>query len=99
MTSPENEKLLNDDEEDNANSPKGMTIVHKLIFKTRLVYLLFDIETGGEYCGIVQISCQRCQLTEHNNEIFAEVEHVTFNKYVKPPSDAIWDTINAQLGL
>ena len=48
--------------------------------------------SGGEYCGIVQISCQKFQLTEHNNEISAEVEPVTFNKYVKPPSDAIWDT-------
>ena len=62
------------------------------VFKNRLVYLSFDIETGGEYCGIVQISCQKSQLTEHNNEISAEVEPVTFNKYVKPPSNAIWDT-------
>jgi len=69
----ENEELLNDDEEDNAKPPKGMSIVHKLIFKNRLVYLSFDIETGGEYCGIVQISCQKFQLTEHNNEISAEV--------------------------
>jgi len=29
------------------------------VFKNRLVYLSFDIETGGEYCGTVQISCQK----------------------------------------
>jgi len=53
----------------------------------------FDVEAGGEYCGIVQISCQKFQLTEHNNEVSAEVEPIiTFNKYVKPPTDAIWDT-------
>ncbi len=62
------------------------------VFKNRLVHLSFDIETGGEYCGIVQISYQKFQLTEHNNEISAEVEPVNFNKYVKPPSSAIWDT-------
>jgi len=88
----ENEELMDDDEEDDAKPTKGMSIAHKLIFKNRLVYLSFDIETGGAYCGIVQISCQKFQLTEHNNEISAEVEPVTFNKYVKPPSDAIWDT-------
>jgi len=64
----ENEELLDDDEED-VKPPKGMSIAHKLIFKSRLVYLSFDIETGGEYCGFVQISCQKFQLTEHNNEI------------------------------
>ena len=88
----ENEELLDDDEEDDTKPPKGMSIVHKLIFKNRPVYLWFDGEAGGEYCGIVQISCQKFQLTEHYNEISAEVDPVTFNNYLKPPSDAIWDT-------
>ena len=30
----ENEKLLDDDEEDDANPPKGMSIAHKLIFRS-----------------------------------------------------------------
>ena len=62
------------------------------VFKNRLVYLSVDIETGGEYCGTVQISCQKFQLTEHNNEISVEVEPVTFNTYVKSSPDAIKDT-------
>ena len=88
----ENEGFWDDDNEDEAKPPNGKSIAHKHIFKNRIVYVSFDIETGGEYCGIVQISCQKFQLTEHNNEISAEVEPVTFNKYVKPPPDAIWDT-------
>jgi len=88
----ENEGFWDDDNEDEAKPPNGKSIAHKHIFKNRIVYVSFDIETGGEYCGIVQISCQKFQLTEHNNEISAEVEPVTFNKYVKPPPDAIRDS-------
>ena len=85
----ENEGFLNDDEEDEAKPLKGKSIAHKLDLTNGIVYFSFDIETGGEYCGIVQISCQKFQLTEHNSEISAEVEPVTFNSYVKPPPDAI----------
>jgi len=35
----ENEELLDDDEDDHAKPPKGMSIAHKLIFKNRLVYI------------------------------------------------------------
>jgi len=44
-----NEELMDDDEEDDAKPPKGMSIAQKLIFKNRLVYLSFDIVTGGEH--------------------------------------------------
>jgi len=50
------------------------------------------VHVGCTYAQSLVISCQKFQLTEHNNEISAEVESATFNKYVKPPSDAIWDT-------
>ena len=77
-------------EEDKAEIVKGKSLLNNYLFH-RVVYFSFNIETGGKYCGIVQISCQKFQLMKHNNEFSVEKEGFTFNKYVKPPPDAIWD--------
>ena len=46
------------DEEDEAKRVQGKSILHKYLYN-KVVYFSFDIETGCENCGIVQISCQK----------------------------------------
>lgn len=77
--------------------PKGRSIAHHEINKNKLVFVSFDIETGGEYCGILQLSAEiiRMELipkTTKKGEAVGQdsvgtVERVrsTFNSFVKPP--------------
>ena len=67
------------------------------------VYVSFDIETGGEYCGILQISAEmvRVELSlvttkkgpsptlDYVSTICRETQ--TFNRFVKPGEGAIWN--------
>ena len=50
-----------------------------------LVFISVDLETGGERCGIIQMSAQIFRI--QNNE--AEVEINVFNEYVNPGLDAV----------
>jgi len=43
---------MSDDHNDMA-IPKGKSTAHHLM-PTKIVYVSFDVETGGEYCGIIQ---------------------------------------------
>ena len=63
----------------------------ELFKQEKLVYISFDIETGGEYCGIVQISAQIFRVMNHNSTFESNIEPEIFDEYVKPPDDAIWD--------
>ena len=64
---------------------------HELFKQEKLVYISFDIETGGEYCGIVQISAQIFRVVKHNSTYESNIEQENFDEHVKPPDDAIWD--------
>ncbi|KAL9183005.1 hypothetical protein ACHAXT_004792, partial [Thalassiosira profunda] len=55
--------------------PKGRSIAHYAIDAKKAVYVSLDIEVGGEYCGVVQLS--------------AEIPN-KFNKYVNPGEGAPW---------
>ena len=67
--------------------PRGKSICHSLHTKNKLVFVSFDLETGGERCGIIQMSAQIFRI--QNNE--AEVEVNVFNEYVSPGRDAVWN--------
>ncbi len=62
----------------------------------------FDIETGGTYCGIVQISAKMFRLM-HDLLVDKKtppnlIRHqTTFNKYVNPGASAIWDPACSQI--
>ena len=68
--------------------PKNKSIAHNYIVSGNIVYCSFDIQTGGEFCGIVQMSAQKLRISGGNT---IEVEEETFNAYVKPGDGAIWD--------
>jgi hypothetical protein len=67
-----------------------------------LVFVSFDIETGGTYCGIVQISAEMFHLVhdpsaqKNTHPTLIRLE-TTFNEYVNPGASAIWDPACSQI--
>ena len=55
--------------------------------RTSLFLQVFDLETSGERCGIIQMSAQIFRI--QNNE--AEVKVNVFNGYINPGPDAVWN--------
>jgi hypothetical protein len=53
-----------DDKEDNAPAPKkknaAHSIAHKYFEEERIVFVSLDLETGGDRCGILQLSAEFC---------------------------------------
>ncbi len=80
--------------------PKGRSIAHS-IYNNKLAYFIrIDIETGGEYVGIVQLSAQLCivkQTANGSSTVKDKAESITiapdvFDSYAnpnKPPG--LWD--------
>jgi len=48
------------------------------------VYISLDIETGGENCGITQLSAQIFLKLPHNSKKTSEIESECFDEYVMP---------------
>ena len=85
--------------------PKNTSIIHHILAKNKLVFISFDIETGGEYCGIIQLSAQIIRMTcnnvdgtdgdwlfkQSNNKSFTTTRGPTFDKFVYPGEKAIWN--------
>ena len=46
------------EDEGGAQKPKGRSMIHHLLNQNRIVFLSLDLETGGEGCGIIQISAE-----------------------------------------
>jgi len=91
-----NAKSTDESEDDDSASgdipiPKGKSIAHHHMHSD-IVYCSFDLETGGEFCGIVQMSAQMFRIRVENGKMVGEIEEETFNEYVKPPDGSIWST-------
>ncbi len=87
-----NDEDDNDESIDGRPIPRGKSIAHHHITSGRAVFCSFDMETGGEYCGIIQISAQLFRIsTQEKKKMTFAVEPSTFNKYIKPPEGSIWD--------
>lgn len=74
--------------------PRGKSLAHHYINVNRVVYCSFDLEHGGEYCGIIQISAQlfRKKIADSTVQHFIR-DNQTFNRYVRPPDGAIWNEV------
>jgi hypothetical protein len=72
--------------------PHGKSIAHFDLKDNKIAFLSLDLETGGEYCGIIQLSGQlfRQNSTDRRQNAFIPVEE-TFNEYVRPPDGAFWN--------
>jgi hypothetical protein len=85
--------------------PRNTSFVHHIHLKNKHVFISFDIETGGEYCGIIQLSAKIIRMTcnnmddtdgnwlykQHKTKKWVTVAGPTFNKYVYPGEKAIWN--------
>ena len=84
----------NDDPEgESIPIPSGRSIAHHHIADNKAVILSLDIETAGEYVGIVQLSCEIVRFTlvpgrKVNNDTIANVTRVSTNWYINPNVDA-----------
>ena len=69
--------------------PKGRSIAHNVLTDGSAVFLSFDIEIGGEYAGIIQLSAElvRMKLVAGRGVAQYQLEEVarvdTFDSYVK----------------
>ena len=48
--------------------PRGRSICHFKITEKKLVFVSLDLETGGENCGIVQLSAEIARIELDQNE-------------------------------
>jgi hypothetical protein len=81
-----------DDGDNEPPIPPGKSIAHHYIKAHQVVYCSLDIETGGEYCGIIQLSAElfRHNTADPTGSDFIPVPE-TFNQYIQPPETAIWN--------
>jgi len=56
------------DNDDDLAIPKGKSIVHHCI-PSKMVYVSFLAKTGGEYCGIIQMSANIFRINNYVGEI------------------------------
>ena len=54
---PTNPSSSTPDATDKPN-PKGKSIAHQIIKDSTAVFCSFDLESGGEFCGIIQLSAE-----------------------------------------
>ena len=80
------------DDDDDVAIPKGNSIAHHYML-SKMVYLSFDVKTGGEYCGIVQMSANIFRI---NNNV-GKIESESFDRYVKPHDGAIWSPFSTDV--
>ena len=66
------------------------SLIHDYVEEGKAVFISFDIETGGDDCGIVQISAECFVLDSTTSNGWGERLPNTFDSYVKPPPSAIW---------
>jgi hypothetical protein len=95
-------QLPPEEQADLGNTPQpraGRSIADHLINNTEFCLLSFDIEHGGEYCGIVQLSAEFCTMKLREAKKGTNKDSLedwgrhtdTFDAYVNPGDNAIWD--------
>ncbi len=78
-------------EDDSRKPPTGKSIAHYHIQAGNTVFFSFDVETGGDLCGIIQMLGQIFWTKNQgsNPETKSSADDI-FNEYVKPPHGAFW---------
>ena len=54
------------DNDDDVAIRRGKSIAHHYM-SSKMVYVSFDVETGGEYCGIIQMSANIFRINNNVN--------------------------------
>ena len=78
------------------DKPRGRSVIHNKLREDKVVFLSFDLEDGGEECGIVQISGEFLKISRSGDQPRADKASSVcrnpdcFDSYVNPGDDAIW---------
>ena len=74
---------------------RNKSIAHWDIFNNRAVFVSLDIETGGTYCGIIQLSAEIFVVLYDEHDLTAEPtichNNKMFNEYINPGENALLD--------
>ena len=77
--------------------PKGKSLAHRFMLANKVKVCSFDLETAGEYAGVVQVSSKIPTPNFVNGECVGFTHHPqTFNRYVQPPEGVYWNTVACQ---
>ena len=88
--------------EGQASIPKGRSLAHDCLKSGKVAFMSFDMETGGEHCGIVQLSAELFRMDlepkvtktgeSASGDTASNVKRVasTFNSYVNPGEGALF---------
>jgi hypothetical protein len=78
--------------DDERKLPCTKSMAHFDLVDSNIVFLSLDLETGGEYYGIIQLSGQifRHNLADPQQTTFLHVSE-KFNEYVRPPDGVFWN--------
>ena len=79
-----------DEDEDEERKERKHSLIHNDVYNGKVIFISFDIETGGDDCGIVQLSAECFTVGSNVDEDCGKRLEPTFNSYVKPHEDAIW---------
>ena len=73
--------------------------MHDKINRNKAVFISFDLESGGEYCGPVQFSAEIFRMNKSSNgNTWNTIRSPNiFNKYIKPSDIAIWNDHATQI--
>jgi len=80
------------DDDDDVAIPREKSIAHHYM-RSKMVYVSFDVETGGKYCGIIQMSANIFRI--NNND--GEIERESFHRNVKLRDGAIWSSFSTDV--
>ena len=81
-----------DPEDPEANRERKKSHINDHVAEGRCVFIFLDMETGGDNCGILQISAEAFTMDTDINKSGGVKLPEVFNSYVKPPSNAIWSS-------
>ena len=89
----EDDISLEEDEESRKSRKSSLIQNHLNDGNENIVFISFDLEHGGHFCGVTQISAVLFTLggVKDNDRSHDVVFEESFNRYVKPPDTAIWD--------
>jgi hypothetical protein len=72
--------------------PCNKSIAHHDLKAKKVVWCSLGLETGGEYCGIIQLSAEIFRLNPVDPTNFDYIrEPNIFNHYVRPPDGTYWN--------
>ena len=92
------ETVNNDEENGSPPIPKSRSKAHHYIDSGKAVFLSLDVETGGEYCGVLKLSSEIIRMSikpqgatkTKDKASNIEREALIFNEYVHPGEEAIY---------